>query len=179
MSDSQRRLVLHIGMPKTGTTALQKFFYYNRAELLEQGILFPRLFAHENIGHFALAHKLAGTERGRTVSLSVEDLENEISESDATTVLISSETFGSHGIHHPVAERMADLAARMRLDPIIVVFLREQASYIQSLYAQRIKTGYSTDEFDPFVSSFIENEQLKYLTRLIHQVVWCRSDSFV
>ncbi len=34
---NKHTLVLHIGMPKTGTTALQSFFFSNRSMLLSQG----------------------------------------------------------------------------------------------------------------------------------------------
>src|SRR4051812_39408468 len=37
------RLYLHIGMQKTGTSALQYFFHYNRAELAKDGILYPHI----------------------------------------------------------------------------------------------------------------------------------------
>ncbi|MDY0306872.1 MAG: hypothetical protein RBR18_10585, partial [Desulfovibrionaceae bacterium] len=37
-----RRLILHIGLPKTGTTALQHFFTENRKLFGEQGILVPK-----------------------------------------------------------------------------------------------------------------------------------------
>jgi hypothetical protein len=32
---------LHIGMPKTGSTSLQKFLFANRIQLLEEGYLYP------------------------------------------------------------------------------------------------------------------------------------------
>jgi hypothetical protein len=35
------KLILHIGMPKTGSTALQEFFAGNRGALLKQGVLYP------------------------------------------------------------------------------------------------------------------------------------------
>ena len=34
-------IYLHIGMPKTGTTSLQKFLFDNREKLLEKGYLYP------------------------------------------------------------------------------------------------------------------------------------------
>jgi hypothetical protein len=38
---SVRRLVVHIGMPKTGTTALQTLLHRHRGELRSRGILYP------------------------------------------------------------------------------------------------------------------------------------------
>ena len=36
-----RRVILHIGLPKTGTTYLQTLFAANRSALAEQGIYYP------------------------------------------------------------------------------------------------------------------------------------------
>ncbi len=36
------KLFLHIGLPKTGSTAIQRFFYLNQEKLQENGILYPR-----------------------------------------------------------------------------------------------------------------------------------------
>jgi hypothetical protein len=40
-SDLGRRVILHVGLPKTGTTYLQKLFAANRSALAEQGIYYP------------------------------------------------------------------------------------------------------------------------------------------
>ena len=37
-----RRLVIHIGYPKTGTTMLQQFFAANPAGLAARGVLYPQ-----------------------------------------------------------------------------------------------------------------------------------------
>ncbi len=43
-----RRVLLHVGTPKTGTSALQDVLFRNRSRLLEQGVLYPgeRFDAH-------------------------------------------------------------------------------------------------------------------------------------
>lgn len=58
-------LLIHIGMPKTGTTALQSFLYENMKNLKEQGWCYPDLkkelpgimgmrFMEEKNGFFSL-----------------------------------------------------------------------------------------------------------------------------
>jgi hypothetical protein len=37
------RLILHIGLPKTGTTGIQKNLFINRKEFKKQGILIPHI----------------------------------------------------------------------------------------------------------------------------------------
>lgn len=36
-------LILHIGTPKTGTTAIQKFLYDNQTLLKEKGFFYPEI----------------------------------------------------------------------------------------------------------------------------------------
>lgn len=43
MPDSNRRVVLHVGLPKTGTTFLQGLLAANRDRLREHGVLYPYL----------------------------------------------------------------------------------------------------------------------------------------
>ncbi|MHC4843870.1 MAG: hypothetical protein ACYTEE_08730, partial [Planctomycetota bacterium] len=40
---ARKELYIHIGMPKTATTALQQFFAYNKDLLCKKGISFPVL----------------------------------------------------------------------------------------------------------------------------------------
>src|SRR5690606_33106823 len=40
-SPRKKKVILHIGLPKTGSTALQQALYQNREELLRQGVLYP------------------------------------------------------------------------------------------------------------------------------------------
>lgn len=51
------KLIIHIGMAKTGTTAVQSYMYANRLALLEQGINYP-LSATYGTGHHPLAWSL-------------------------------------------------------------------------------------------------------------------------
>jgi hypothetical protein len=41
ISRKRRKLLLHVGLPKTGTSALQKWCHANTAQLREQGIVYP------------------------------------------------------------------------------------------------------------------------------------------
>ncbi|EBA13022.1 sulfotransferase family protein [Roseobacter sp. CCS2] len=48
-----RRLIVHIGQPKTGTTTLQSALLLSREVLLEEGILYPLPIAGNNHAHVA------------------------------------------------------------------------------------------------------------------------------
>lgn len=48
------KAILHIGMPKTGTTALQGTFAASREMLLKAGVLYPEAKNHQNHKYFAI-----------------------------------------------------------------------------------------------------------------------------
>ena len=52
----KKKLYLHIGMGKTGTTALQDFFAHNRQALGEMGISYPERGTMSNAHHLLSPH---------------------------------------------------------------------------------------------------------------------------
>jgi hypothetical protein len=58
---AKARLLLHIGGPKTGTTAIQRALAENRQQLREQGFLYPGTEPNQQFSLFPL-HKIAGFE---------------------------------------------------------------------------------------------------------------------
>ena len=51
-----RRIVVHPGLPKTGTTAIQQSFHKNHAALLAQGVLYPELDENHSKPILAMFH---------------------------------------------------------------------------------------------------------------------------
>ena len=111
----KRRLILHLGLPKTGTSTIQGFFRRNRDKLAALGILFPRVAESDDInfnggrtggqtarlgGHQPLAAELRS--RGRNSGNGRSNLPlwsavfQQIEQSDAHTVVISSEALGGN-----------------------------------------------------------------------------------
>lgn len=91
-----RRLVLHVGLPKTGTTYVQDVLWANKAALLERGVLLP--------GRHRRRHLLASLDvredpglssRAGDVAHPWQDLVDEVLASDVETALITHEFFGA------------------------------------------------------------------------------------
>ena len=134
----KQQLYLHIGTPKTGTSAIQSFLYQNYDALRAEGILYPKSIiqsAADPKQQSLFAAVQAGNRRDfiRLIQLLA-------SESDEkATVTVSSEGFYHHT--NSLTEtsweliRILDLLYDMR----IIVFLRPQADFIESLYRQYIK----------------------------------------
>jgi len=138
------RIILHIGTHKTATTTLQQNLHANRAELEKHGIIYPN--TPPSTGHHILAADWidpiipAGFDfkmpEGGPAKM-WRDLADDHAKSDRT-VFISAEAF-SRG----APKRMDMKAFRAlveRFDRIeVVCVLRDQLSYLQSVYMQLLK----------------------------------------
>ena len=169
-----RRLCIHIGHYKTGTTILQYICAYSRGPLARAGLDYARIQQH-NDKHSHLAFALlraAGVQtlmHGYKQKVTPETLWQALIEytvaSKHDTVLISSEEFMRLG-NYPKA--MAHLARLVKeetpagLTIEIISYVRAPDSHIRSWYNQLIKMGVRTPGFNDAVAGFIERVHLDY-----------------
>ena len=145
---SRRRLVVHAGTPKNGSTTIQRALAALDPHLRERGIHVPEA-ARDEPGvawHANLRREVSGfrhvLERGGWRALT-----EEVRASDARLFVISDETFGQRppsGIHMAIAE----LAARCGLEVDVVAYVRPQCQYLESLYAEHVKIGLLSTPFE-------------------------------
>lgn len=126
-------LILHIGTHKTGTSALQTYLG-NRAKYLDtRGIHYLRSGRAAGKAH----HELSWAIRGRKGSemSAWDDARKELETHAAAASVISSEAFWFTD-PEPVKEQL-----RAVKDVRVVIYLRRQDKYLQSLYKQTVATG--------------------------------------
>lgn len=83
-----KTIYLHIGIGKTGTSAIQQGLYNNRKKLYEAGFYFPVTgLAENNVGHHRLADFQAD-EPSRAVLQLYDELKKEIIGSCCNNVII-------------------------------------------------------------------------------------------
>ncbi|WP_118137748.1 hypothetical protein [Oceanicella sp. SM1341] len=164
-----RRLLLHMGAPKTGSSLLQSFFARNVGELAARGIAYPALEPLEGAlgneatsGNGALLaralmpprHRVALSEAERAAAL--ERLDAALA--DATgDVLVSSEWF--FVIPKLEQERLAERALRHGLRLCPIVYLRRQDDMIMSLYAQEVKKAGLTEDAATFCMHYAQKDR--------------------
>jgi len=145
-----RILFLHIGTHKTGTTSLQAMVAAHPAHFESQGLYYPRT-GRAGWGHHNIAWQLTGDERFDPRAGTLADLLDELRTADPSAVLVSSEDFEylyrAPGQLSRLRRALDDLGYAVR----IVVTLRRQSDYVESLYAELLKHGLKAD-LDTFVS---------------------------
>jgi len=131
------QLIIHIGAPKTGTTAIQSHLYSNQDPLREQSVNYT-VTQRNHIAHNILPRVI----RKGGGPAYFGDLMREIEQSSADNHIISSEML----FNPEIARRMCQLAAdHLSLDALknakIICYLRRHDQFLESLYKQFVKRG--------------------------------------
>jgi hypothetical protein len=137
------KIIIHVGLPKTGTKSLQSFFWEFREPIAEAGLYYPVSgcvkpgHAHHNIG-WSYSRKPKLKARLDAAVGAEADLIKEIRQVDKD-VLISSEGLWALARDEParLAAFIADAGAGRKVK--FVVTWRNAAEYCESLYFQRAK----------------------------------------
>jgi len=131
------RVFLHIGLPKTGTTYLQRALWHNKAVLGEAGLLLP---GRHRRRHLLASLDLRGSPslagRGGDVSAPWEDLVRESVEW-AGDVLISHEFFGPAS--PPQVQRAVDSFPDAEMH--VVITAREMVGLTISRWQEYVRNG--------------------------------------
>jgi hypothetical protein len=148
---SRPRLLLHAGLHKTGTTAIQAFAAGNRAALESRGARYPTfepVGPANNESHNRLAHSIART--GKSGSFDDKQvrrlLEHWRAQCADARLVVSAEALSRHidpaggadwkAQRLAYLERVADVLADFDVE--VVVVLRRQAEFVHSAYLENI-----------------------------------------
>lgn len=163
------RWLLHIGAPKTGSTAIQRMLFDNRAELLSRGVLYPDA-SLRGFGHHDLAFLLGGgyphwaTPQPRPLSDLAQDLRAEVAAHRAATVVVSSENFFLYP--DPAALRdLLQFAGLTSNDHVeVLCYVRRQDEAYSSWYNQTVKAQGNPASFEATMAA--TTDLFDYLHRL-------------
>ena len=133
-----KTLYIHIGTPKTGTTALQLFLDANRNVLEKKGIYYPDSKKYDitmatqkyvSAGNYAW---LVLGNRENNVKIIKEFLQNH------DTILLSSERIWGEIIDKSAwLKEIKSISENVNI--IIIVYLRRQVDYLESLYNETVR----------------------------------------
>ena len=179
-------LILHIGVPKTGTTSLQGFFDLNRDALRKHGVDYVKftaqqseLFQVSRNGCFLTRYCRARTSH-EELSDQVSDLEENCKRlADALgrdqRVLLSDENFYGFsscpfkGDYTPEMywQQLDRVVSKMGASSIlIVIYLRRQDELAVSQWKERVKNGYFTGSIQEFLARPDTKKRLAFINVL-------------
>ena len=153
----RKRIIIHVGLAKTGSSAIQAFLSGNVGALAAQGISYPFPETVSPLGLTACSGNLIhviqrraaidrflGSRDDRIGTYLESTVEEAISISGTKTVLLSGEFIGSW----ITAERMRALEAlSARHDVLIVAFVRDVYDWYMSAWKQNVKANGETRDF--------------------------------
>lgn len=153
-----RRIVLHAGLPKTGTTSIQAAFYEQRRLLLQEArLLYPSLAANLTNALCTLFHddprkhitnKLAGiTTRDSITELQSEyrgALEREISSTDWDTLLLSAE--GVSNLHSQELRDLRGWGDQFANHWTALFCVRHPVDFVRSHVQELLKGGLTLEQ---------------------------------
>lgn len=157
-----QRIVVHAGLPKTGSSSIQLDLYLNRTELFEQGILYPDTGLY-GPGHHLLAHcgypqdkfefspelfqyqfdatgdgtelnNLGDTQRSEQFKSLLVALAEEVAKTDCHTVVLSSEALSNWSSES--IELFCDTFHQKSVCVELLLYLRRQDFLLESLIRQ-------------------------------------------
>lgn len=134
------KLYLHVGLPKTATTSIQRFLLDNRDALIKAGILYPNAglqrLAHHPLGQLFNRRNLDWVKNVDGGEL-YQSLREEMEATGCDTVIMSTESL----VGTPKLEELKEYFADF--DTEIVLYLRRQDEWLESAYKDNLKTGAS------------------------------------
>jgi len=152
-----RRLYLHVGRGKTGTSSIQSYLHDNPALLSNVGVHYP--LPPADTGEYATVDPngiwlLYGAQPGDgdlNASSQMAKFRGWLdSFPPSTDAIVSCE--GYWGLSAKTLSQMNDAAIDARFQPVIVAFIREQFDFIKSWYTQSIRKGRIGQSFSDMVS---------------------------
>ena len=148
LEDKRRRLILHGGTPKTGTSALQWCLDANRGVLAERGFWYPRPSSRREPKHQELIGALLAADEGRFAGC-IESALREMP-SDAHTVILSTEGIFNHWWDFPPAAKGMLRGLADQFDFELCVWFRDPESFAAALYAQYLRNPRTDDSPDVY-----------------------------
>ncbi len=176
-----KRLILHVGTHKTGTTAIQHFLYADRARLAQAGVLYAPcndLLGGVRYAQHGVAHALSRYDAADREAL--ETYRGRLLDTPADTILISAEPFYRHfdqssggdqnahacfsDLRAAYLDRVAEYFAPFQTE--VSIYFRRPDHYATSLYKENITSTNLTEKFDTYLTSSPRTSLFRYQDRL-------------
>ena len=156
-------LYLHIGMPKTGTTAIQVFFTQHRKRIAEHtGLYYPRVFRHKHRQLFPIERQQKHWEH----------LRSELSRYTGYDILLSEENISLLGCTPISGENFLHLKKFFpSYDIKIILYVRRLDDYLKSRFCQEAKSCVHTDYAAYFTRMYASKNPCLFPSKLVDRCI--------
>lgn len=163
-----RTIYLHIGAPKTGTSAIQEFLLLNKDALLKKGVHYCDTGMTSESGQAMLAWNLLGIHFGTPVDDRIWDEFLEEIENYKENILISSEFFWVFSKNEVM--RVHELLKKYTIK--VILYLRRQDLWAMANALQEVKVfNQEFDSIDEIVNKILDetdyNEKVKIWSDIV------------
>ncbi|MGA1865741.1 MAG: hypothetical protein ACMUHX_11855, partial [bacterium] len=150
-----KTLYLHIGLHKTGTSAIQSFLGLNLDIFKDMEFFVPTSSSYI-MGDINIHHYIALAYKNDEKEIQKKNLKNIIKGSKKSkNIIISSEVFSESGLNPiQIFDNFSKIASNIK----VIIYLRRQDNQIMSVYNQLVKDGYKEE----FMMSNLPNYELDY-----------------
>ncbi|MEA2666611.1 MAG: hypothetical protein QOI11_3555 [Candidatus Eremiobacteraeota bacterium] len=157
----ERICFIHAGTHKTATTALQNYLGENDALLAAEGTYYPRCGRMRPNGHHNIAFELSEDERYRPALGTLAELLAEVAAAALPRACISSEGLTFLNDRPDKLAALRDGFAAIGYRAVVLVYLRAQSAYLESLYPTLLRLGYAVS-FEEFVERALADGVVRY-----------------
>ena len=148
VEDPRRRLILHGGTPKTGTSALQWCLDANREVLAQRGFWYPPSSNRREPKHQELVGALLAADEARLAGYVDSALSS--MPSSTHTVILSTEGIFNHWWDYSLAAKRLLRGLADQFDFELCVWFRAPESFAAALYAQYLRNPVTDDSPDVY-----------------------------
>jgi hypothetical protein len=177
-----KRIILHVGTAKTGTTAIQTALLRNEFLLSANALSYPNLtgaghgwrgergVSSGNASTLWPHFKWASNDEIKRLS---QLLEKVLTLKDEKTPVLSSENLSRLMVRREFWELIDTLQYKSKVHMEIVMYLRDPFPMLISTYQQRVKTGGETGTLDSFIDYFENADEISsfMIHRRLHEIL--------
>ncbi len=177
MTDQKRTLYIHIGVRKTGTSAIQDFLDLNKARLYKDGYIFrlPKLYDYDRStriqnskGEYVVVenyrtypklrngiflHGNSGDpheENVRRLNKGLRIIKKWLDEKP--NVILTDEHISRDWSRWDFLKRVKEFSEKNDFNVKVIIFLRKQDVFLDSFYRQDVKDHFPTESWDSFLA---------------------------
>lgn len=162
-----RRAIIHIGMPRTGSTSFQEVLAGLRPNLAEAGLLYPELAppgAHPdlNVNHQPLGEVLDGRRPRGERAVVLGRLDEALRRTEADTLILSYEDFSVQRRRFGVPETLRGILARHGFALEVLMVVKPPFDFLNSAYAHRAQLIRETGSFRDYLAHHWRSGRIDY-----------------